>query len=123
MIAADETRRELQRTPIPRTRVSSDAGDYCLGFDAAQPFARAELTSRTPETRRSLSIRESRSSLLLPLTRSSSATSSPHRPWNPPEEVDASVCVKNLYVIATKLATSNFSESIREALDTECYLN
>jgi hypothetical protein len=47
-----------------------------LDFDSAELFAKAELTSRTPETRRSPSIRESSSSCPLPLPRTSSASSS-----------------------------------------------
>ena len=46
-----------------------DAGGQCLGFDSAKPLARAEFTSRTEETRRNPSIRESRSSSLLHLPR------------------------------------------------------
>jgi hypothetical protein len=49
---------------------------YCLGLDFAEPFATVELTSRTPETRRSPSIRESSSYSRLPLPNTNSASSS-----------------------------------------------
>jgi hypothetical protein len=44
---------ELRRIRLPRSWVHREAGGYGLRFDSAEPFARAELTSRTPETRRS----------------------------------------------------------------------
>jgi hypothetical protein len=56
--------------------VNRDVGGYCSGFDSAEPFIRAEFTSRTPEIRRSPSIRESSSSSRLPLPKTSSASSS-----------------------------------------------
>src|SRR5829696_4403090 len=67
---------ELRRIYLPRTPVNRDAGGYCLGLDSAEPFAAAELTSRTPETRRNPSISESSSSCLLPLPNTNSASSS-----------------------------------------------
>ena len=64
------------RIHLLRTRVNRDAGGYGLDFDCAEPLARAEFTSRTPEMRRSPSIRESNSSSLLPLPNINSASSS-----------------------------------------------
>jgi transposase InsO family protein len=66
----------LPRILLPRTLVNRDAGGYCLDLDSAEPFAAAELTSRTPETRRSPSISESSSSWQLPLPKTNSASSS-----------------------------------------------
>ena len=78
---------------LPSTRVSRAVSAYYLGFGSADLFVRAESTSRTPETRRSLSIKESNSSCRLPLPKTISAASAPHRQLNPPEEFDLCVCV------------------------------
>ena len=82
----ESTTGEVRRIHLSRTRVNRDDCGQCLVFDSAQQLARAEFTLRTPETRHSLYIRETSSSCRLPLPKTSSAASPPHRQLNPPEK-------------------------------------
>jgi hypothetical protein len=66
---------DFSEVHLPGTPVNRAVGGYFAGFDSAEPL-RAEVTSRTPETRRRPSIKESSSSSRLPLPKTSSASSS-----------------------------------------------